>query len=443
MADVPADPAPADASRSIEALVAAGVPVLVLRGPATGSRNLVVAIPNDRRAAARAVVEPLGWRYAWVRSGLLRILPALYYWWDGGATLTLHWAVPVAPLPGWMLRRLQRVLWQTARRSNDGTFEPDPAALIVWLAVQACRPGRGHEDDWQAFLACLDSVENLADARAIARGIGVSRGLERALAGAANGRQPGRGALFDGVRAVAWRIALAIQAHARPGRVRRLLAGVPALGDQAIRCRVAGVEVRAEPRVFVPTPDADLFVELSLAALDGRPGPAIVEVGTGCGAIALALAAALPDSIVHGIELDEFGVRCARRNARRLRLERVRIHQGSLVDPLPSNLRGAVDLVIANLPFYPTREYAPIGSVPRMTIEGSGDDGLGLLRQLARDARGFIRPGGALLLQMFHWQWEVLSDELAQLGYRAGTARRSGPFVLGRADFIGGTTMRR
>jgi release factor glutamine methyltransferase len=441
MADVAAEPFAAELNRSIQALVGAGLPVLALQGPATGSRNLAVLVPKGQVAAARAVVEPLGWRYAWVRSGLLRILPALYYWWDGGASLTLHWAVPVAPLPGWMLRRLERVLWQTARRSSDGTFEPDHAAVLVWLAVQACRPGR-HEDDWEAFLACLDRVGVVEQAQAIARRVGVSRGLERALTGAADGRRPGRGALFDGPRAVAWRVALAIQAHARPGRVRRLLAGAPALGDQTIRCRVSGVEVRAEPRVFVPTPDADLFVELSLQALDGRLGPEIVEVGTGCGAIALSLAATLPASSVHGIELDEFGVRCARRNARRLGLERVRIHRGSLVDPLPSSLRGRVDLVIANLPFYPARDYAAIGSVPRMTIEGSEDDGLGLLRQLARDARGFVRPGGALLLQMFAWQWKIFVDELAELGYRAGTARQSGPFVLGRADVIGGSTMR-
>src|SRR5215204_177154 len=225
MAEVPAEPAPGEANRSVEALVGAGLPVLVLRGPATGSRNLVVLIPKADLAAARAVVEPLGWRYAWVRSGLLRIVPALNYWWDGGANLTLHWAVPVAPFPGWTLLRLQRLLWQTARRSRDGTFEPDPAALLVWLAVQACRPGRGHEDNWDAFLACLDNLGNLAEAQAIARRVGVFRGLERALAGAADGERPGRGALFNGARAVAWRIALAIQAHARPGRVRRLLAG--------------------------------------------------------------------------------------------------------------------------------------------------------------------------------------------------------------------------
>ena len=441
MADVPAEPFPAELNRSIQALVGAGLPMLVLQGPSTGSRNLVVLLPKEHLAAARAAVEPLGWRYTWVRSGLLRIVPALYYWWDGGATVTLHWAVPAAPLPGWMVLRLQRVLWQTARRSSDGTFEPDPAALLVWLAVQACRPGR-HEDDWEAFLACLDRVGVVEQAQTVARRVGVSRGLERALTGAADGRRPGRGALFDGPRAVAWRVALAIQAHARPGRVRRLLAGAPALGDQTIRCRVSGVEVRAEPGVFVPTPDADLFVELSLQALDGRRGPEIVEVGTGCGAIALSLAAALPGSSVHGIELDGLSVRCARRNARRLGLERVQIDHGSVVDPLPSALRGRVDLVIANLPFYPARDYAAIGSVPRITIEGSEDDGLGLLRQLARDARGFVRPGGALLLQMFAWQWEVLVDELTELGYRTGTARRSGPFVLGRADFIGGSTMR-
>jgi release factor glutamine methyltransferase len=441
MVDLPHEPAPAETNRIVQALAGAGLQVLALRAYGPQSGRLAVLVPKGQVAAARALVEPLGWRYAWRRSGLLRVLPSLYYWWDGGSDLTIHWGVPAAPLPGWTLRKLQDVLWHRARPSSDGFLEPDPAVLLVWLAVQACRPGRGHEDDWDAFLACLGRVRNVAEAQAIARRVGVSRALDRALAGAIEGMRPGRGALFDGGRRIAWRIALAIQAHARPGRVRRLLAGAPVLGDFTLRCRIAGVEVRAEPGVFVPTPDADVFVELSLRALDGRIRPEIVEVGTGCGAIALSLAAALPGSSVHGIELDELGVRCARRNAQRIGLDRVRILQGSVLDPLPSTLRGRVDLAIANLPFYPARDYAAIGSVPRATIEGAGDDGLNLLRQLAQDALGFVRPGGALVLQMFDWQWEVLSDELVGLGYRPGVPRRSGAFVIGRVDLVGRPSM--
>jgi release factor glutamine methyltransferase len=123
-------------------------------------------------------------------------------------------------------------------------------------------------------------------------------------------------------------------------------------------------------------------------------------------------------------------------------MERVRFHEGSVLDPLPESLRGQVDLVIANLPFYPARDYAAIGSVPRDTIQGAEDDGLGLLRELARDSVGLLRPGGGLLVQMFDWQWDSFSGELAELGYRPQPPLRSGPFAIGRADFAGGSTMR-
>ena len=408
MVDLPHETASAQNNGIVQALAGAGLQVLALRAYGPKSGRLAVLVPKGQVAAARALVEPLGWRYAWRRSGLLRVLPSLYYWWDGGSDLTIHWGSPGGTAPRLDAPEAAGSAMAQGEAVERWVSGARPGCPAVWLAVQACRPGRGHEDDWDAFLACLGRVRNVAEAQAIARRVGVSRALDRALAGAIEGMRPGRGALFDGGRRIAWRIALAIQAHARPGRVRRLLAGAPVLGDFTLRCRIAGVEVRAEPGVFVPTPDADIFVELSLRALDGRIRPEIVEVGTGCGAIALSLAAALPGSSVHGVELDELGVRCARRNAQRIGLERVRILQGSVLDPLPSTLRGRVDLAIANLPFYPARDYAAIGSVPRATIEGAGDDGLNLLRQLAQDALGFVRPGGALVLQMFDWQWELL-----------------------------------
>jgi release factor glutamine methyltransferase len=197
------------------------------------------------------------------------------------------------------------------------------------------------------------------------------------------------------------------------------------------------VEVLAEPGVFVPTPDADLFVSMAMEQLSSRARPTIVEVGTGCGAIALALAHARPDAEVHATDLFGNAVRSATANARRLALERVRFRRGSVLDPLPIGLRARVDVVIANLPFYPARNYASIGSVPRDTIQGSGDDGLDLLRKLAHDAIPLLRPGGYLLLQMFAWQWDILSGELVALGYQPGVPRLSGPFAICPVAFVG------
>jgi release factor glutamine methyltransferase len=175
---------------------------------------------------------------------------------------------------------------------------------------------------------------------------------------------------------------------------------------------------------------------MALKRVDTHSEPNIVEIGTGCGAIALALAHARSDADVHGTDVSSAAVHWARRNARRLRLERTKFYRGSLLDPLPADLRGRIDVMIANLPFYPAAGYASIGSVPRGTIQGSGEDGLDLVRQLARDARAFLRPGGLLLLQMFGRQWETLSLELMEIGYRPGVARTSGPFAICPAELL-------
>ena len=189
------------------------------------------------------------------------------------------------------------------------------------------------------------------------------------------------------------------------------------------------------PGVFVPTPDAPLFVGLTLDRIGAQEHPIVIEVGTGCGAIALAIARAHPGAVVHAADTSRAAIRWARHNRRRLRLRRVRLYRGSLLQPLArEQLTGRVSVILANLPFYPSAGFAPIGTVPRDTIEGQGEDGLGLLRELARDARPLLAPRGTLVLQMFGWQWERLIGELEALGYRSGNVRTAGPFVIAAAE---------
>jgi methylase of polypeptide subunit release factors len=452
-------PAP-DLATILAAFDELGITALVLRGDAHGQpeipapdggpitassaapdRTTQLLIAKADLEAARNVLEPLSWRYSWVRTGLLRLLPMTYYWWDGGPEVELYWGLPAAPLPAATLGALTRSLWRSATRGPDGFLRPDPATLLVHLAVQSCRPGRAREEDWDKFLEMRSLVDDWASVLAVARAAGVSRAVRRAMAAADAGHhRPGPGPIHDGALDVVSRLALAVQARARLRRLKRLLAGTPSFGDTAIRCRVGDVEVLAGPGVFVPSPDADLFVGEAGERLADRAAPTIVEVGTGCGAIALALAQARPDAEVHATELSPSAVDWAKRNARRLGLERVTFVCGSLLDALPGDLRGRVDLIIANLPYFPERDYAAIGSVPRDTIQGGGDDGLDLIRALARDAIPFLRPGGGLLLQMFAWQWEAFGVELTALGYRPGSPQVSGAFVIGPADLVGNGT---
>ncbi|HEX4932761.1 MAG TPA: methyltransferase domain-containing protein, partial [Gemmatimonadaceae bacterium] len=434
-------------------------------GTAYHDRQLRLLVPRGRQRDAQRALETVGWRYAWKRAGLMRLAPSAYYWWDGGVDLELCWGDACAPLPPAMLRGVTAALWRGARAAGDGTLDASDASLLVHLAVQACRPGTTHDDDWAHFQQALahasahdasardagardagardEAVRDTAargtavreTAMRLAREAGVSRAVARALAAAdAQGGRPGAAGVFDGWREGVWRVAWALVPRVATPQLQRVLSGAPQLGDVTVRCRVRGVEVLAEPGVFVPTPDADLFVELARAPLTASPRATVVEVGTGCGAIALAIAQEHPTATVHGTDLFAAAVASARRNASRLALDRVRFHRGSLLDPLPSALAGTVELLIANLPFYPAQGYAAIGSVPRATIQGGGDDGLDLVRTLARDARRLMRPGGRLVLQMFATQWATFTGELAELGYRPGDARPFGPFVIGVAE---------
>ena len=329
----------------------------------TPDRTMQLLVPKAQVDAALRVLEPLGWRYSWVRAGLLRLVPMRYFWWDGGAEVELYWGLPAAPLPSIALARLTRAIRRSATPMRGAPQRPGSAELLVHLAVQACRPGRSHEDDWTAFRAACTSIVDWTEVETVAQRAGVSRALRTVLDAADAGQdRPERGLVFDGLLGMAWRAACAVQARARPRRLKRLLAGSPWFGDAAIRCRVGAIEVISGPGVFVPSPDADLFVEDAGARIAASTAPTVVEVGTGCGAIALALAQARPDAGIHATELSPAAVRWAKRNARHLGLDRVRFTVGSLLDALPSTLHGRVDLIIANLPYFPARDYVAIGS---------------------------------------------------------------------------------
>jgi hypothetical protein len=102
--------------------------------------------------------------------------------------------------------------------------------------------------------------------------------------------------------------------------------------------------------------------------------------------------------------------------------------------PIPVEVHSRLSSVLANLPFYPSRSFAPIGprrgGTPSKT---QGEDGLGLLRKLARCVRA-AQIGGALVLQMFEWPQDRMVPELTALGYRRGVALRTEPFAICPAE---------
>lgn len=170
------------------------------------------------------------------------------------------------------------------------------------------------------------------------------------------------------------------------------------------------------PAVLVPRPETEHLVEVGRRR---KPdAKVVVDVGTGSGAVAIALARELPAAEVHATELSSAAAELARKNAA-LHAPRVQVHVGALLEPLPAGL--IPDLVVANLPYIPTEEIATLAPEvrdhdPELALDG-GPDGLGPIRALIRAAPATLAPDGVLALESGPEQVPSLRTELAEQGF--------------------------
>jgi release factor glutamine methyltransferase len=172
----------------------------------------------------------------------------------------------------------------------------------------------------------------------------------------------------------------------------------------------------APGRVFTPRPATEALVNAALQRIDGVP-MRIADVGTGSGAIAVALAVNKPDVEIWATDTNEEAVELARANAEKLGVaDRVHVVRGNLLEPLP----GPVDLIVANLPYLPESTHdTRYDDEPNDAIYAPGD-GLDTYRSLLDACRdGKLKTGGSVLLQYDGkpyeadcWQLEDLRSEL-------------------------------
>jgi release factor glutamine methyltransferase len=165
-------------------------------------------------------------------------------------------------------------------------------------------------------------------------------------------------------------------------------------GEQQFLDLVLGVA----PGVFVPRPETEVLVERALEAIADTEAPSVADVGTGTGAIALAIARKRPDARVHATDLSEEAVEVARANAARHALG-VTVHRGDLLDPLPVQLRGALHLVVSNPPYVTEEEYRDLPPEVRAEPYRALVGGTDLHRRLAETAPSWLRPGGWLIVE--------------------------------------------
>jgi release factor glutamine methyltransferase len=158
----------------------------------------------------------------------------------------------------------------------------------------------------------------------------------------------------------------------------------------------AGIEVEVGPGVFVPRTRAEVLVD---AAVSARPDArVVVDLGTGSGAIAAALATRLPLAEVHAADLDPVALGYALRNAARYGFT---VHEGDWWDALPRELQGRIGLAVAYLPHVPRSRLDEIPGdyrthEPDLAVAG-GPDGLDPLRAVLRDMDRWLAPEGVLV----------------------------------------------
>ncbi len=176
----------------------------------------------------------------------------------------------------------------------------------------------------------------------------------------------------------------------------------------------------APGRVFTPRPATEKLVEAALERIDGVP-MRIADVGTGSGAIAVALATQKPNVEIWATDTNAAAVELARENAERLGVaNRVHVLQGDLLEPLPA----PVDLIVANLPYLPVSQHdARYDDEPDNAIYAPGD-GLDIYRRLLDACRdGKLKTGGTVVLQYDGEPYEADCWQLEDLRARLETPK--------------------
>jgi len=205
----------------------------------------------------------------------------------------------------------------------------------------------------------------------------------------------------------------------------RLEAGTPA---QILTGRAAFLdfEVKVKPGVFIPRPETEELVERTLERLGCEPR-LIVEIGTGTGAVAIALARRFPSSVVLATDVCGTALELARENAADLGLAaRIRFISADLFEfPEADELKGRVELLISNPPYIPTSLLASLPDEVRLfdppkALDG-GADGFRTVAKILDEAARFLHPRGLAALEIDPLLERVLKRYMSTSSLRFST----------------------
>lgn len=176
------------------------------------------------------------------------------------------------------------------------------------------------------------------------------------------------------------------------------------------------LDLEVTPAVLIPRPETELLVELVLKNIQAEQA-VIADLGTGSGAIALAIAHERPNWIVHATDESEAALAIAQRNAQRLNLRNVEFHQGHWCQALP---KFQFDAIVSNPPYIaeedPHLTQGDLRFEPRRALVSAGN-GLQDIEQIILDARYYLKAAGLLFLEHGSQQAENIVSIFEKAGY--------------------------
>jgi release factor glutamine methyltransferase len=190
-------------------------------------------------------------------------------------------------------------------------------------------------------------------------------------------------------------------------------------GHQAFR----RLDLLVRPGVFIPRPETERLVDVALELIVEVEVPLVVDVGTGTGAVGLAIADERRDARVWATDVSGDALDLAAENAARTGLV-VELRRGELLDPLPEDLRGAFDMVVSNPPYV---DPASAGALPRDVLADPPAAVFGspeLTASLLQQAVSWLRPGGGVAVEVEESSAAAIASAAREAGYGAVAVHR-------------------
>ncbi len=201
----------------------------------------------------------------------------------------------------------------------------------------------------------------------------------------------------------------------------RRLAGEPMAYITGIK-EFWSLELMVTPATLVPRPETEVLVELALREIPREGEWSILDLGTGSGAIAVAIASERPLCNIIAVERSTEALRVAEQNVRNLNLANVECLQGDWTEPVQGR---EFDLILSNPPYVEAgnRDLTRLAQEPQAALV-SGDDGLDAIRVLARDCRDILKEGYAMLIEHGFDQEDGVATILAEEGWTSIECRK-------------------